>query len=37
MPALVATLLLRRREGKQTGAGPRRTFVPRVSKFSVSR
>jgi hypothetical protein len=37
IPALVATLLMLRQEGKQTGAGPRRTFVPRVSKLRVSR
>ncbi|KAJ7763939.1 hypothetical protein B0H14DRAFT_2972070, partial [Mycena olivaceomarginata] len=37
MPALVATLLLRRWEGKQTGAGARRTFVPRLSKLRMSR
>ncbi|KAJ7339228.1 hypothetical protein DFH08DRAFT_1014126 [Mycena albidolilacea] len=37
MPVLVATLLLRRREGKgQTGADTRRVFVPRASKLRVA-
>jgi hypothetical protein len=36
MPVLVATLLLRRREGKgQTGADMRRVFVPRASRLRV--
>jgi hypothetical protein len=37
MSALVATLLLRRREGKgQTSAGTKRAFVPRASKLRVA-
>ncbi|KAJ7339241.1 hypothetical protein DFH08DRAFT_964273 [Mycena albidolilacea] len=37
MPVLVATLLLRRREGKgQTGADTRRVFVPRASKLRIA-
>ncbi|KAJ7824224.1 hypothetical protein B0H14DRAFT_3874917 [Mycena olivaceomarginata] len=36
MPALVATLLLRRWESKQTSVGARPTFMPRVSRLRVS-
>jgi hypothetical protein len=36
MPALVATLLLRRHEGaRQTGTGTRTPFVRRASKLSM--
>jgi hypothetical protein len=36
MPVLVATLLLRRREGKGQTSADTRVFVPRASKLRVA-